>query len=139
MSIRAVRNNNPGNIRVGQNWQGMMGRALMNAEQSAEKDFVVFLTPMWGFRAMAEIFHTYHDHHDVTTLRGAISRWAPPNENNTGAYLNDVCVRCGTGPDAPFDFRGPKMPDLLRAVSTHEVGSWAFQNADLAKGLAAAH
>jgi len=138
--IRAVRNNNPGNIRVGTNWQGLMPRSQMNPDQAAETAFCVFLSPQWGFRAMATIFHTYHNKDGVTTLRGMVSRWAPPNENNTGAYLNDVCNHALWMPDTPFPFHDPDhMAICLKAFSIHEVGSWAFTDADVRAGVATAH
>ena len=104
MSVRAIRNNNPGNIRIGAHWQGLMEPSAMTPEQHAENAFCVFSAPRWGFRAMAVIFHTYHDHDGVKTLRQAISRWAPPNENNTEAYVQAVCASCETHPDVPFVF-----------------------------------
>jgi hypothetical protein len=140
MSIRAVRNNNPGNIRIDSNWQGLMPRAQMNPEQAAETQFCVFLSPQWGFRAMAEIFHTYADKDGITTLRGAVARWAPPNENNTGAYLNDICNRVSWGPDAPYPFHdNAHCAALLKAFSTHEVGFWAFSDDDALDGAETAH
>ena len=89
---------------------------------------------------MATIFHTYHNKDGITTLRGMVSRWAPPNENNTGAYLNDVCNRLQWGPDQPFDFSDAEhMAALLKAFSTHEVGSWAFNDNDCRAGVATSH
>lgn len=138
--IRAVRNNNPGNIRVGAHWQGLMPPAQMNPSQAAEKAFCVFLSAQWGFRAMATIFHTYADKDGVTTLRGAIGRWAPPNENNTGAYLTHVCNLLQFAPDAPFPFHDQThLAALVKAVSIHEVGSWAFSDADALAGAETAH
>ncbi len=139
MTIRAVRNNNPGNIRVGALWQGLMPRSQMNPDQAAEAAFCVFQSPAWGFRAMATIFHTYADKDMVRTLRAAIHRWAPPNENNTDAYVQAVCHDTGHGPDDAFPFHDPgALASLLKAVSVHEVGTWAFQESDLAAGVALA-
>ena len=140
MSIRAVRNNNPGNIRQGIQWQGLMPHAQMTPEQAAEKEFCVFESPVWGFRAMATIFHNYADHDKIATLRAAVGRWAPKNENNTEAYLKDVCGRLGHDPDAPFPFHDPiQLAACIKAFSTHEVGSWAFSDADLHAGVAVSH
>lgn len=139
MSVRAVRNNNPGNIRVGQKWRGLMPDYLMTPEQAAEKSFCVFETPADGFRAMAVILGVYHKKHGVTTLRGVIARWAPPTENNTGAYLNDVCNRLRRMPDAPFEFLVPAaVQELCHAISVHECGGWFFRSADLVAGVNAA-
>lgn len=138
---RAVRNNNPGNIRIGTPWQGLMPREQMTPEQAAETAFCVFLTPVWGFRAMAEIFHTYFDKDDIRTLQEAIHRWAPPDENNTAAYVEAVCDYTGFAATARFPFRGTVATQaaLLKAVSIHEVGTWAFTQADLMAGVQAAH
>jgi len=139
MTVRAVRNNNPGNIRIGQNWQGEMLPANKTPEQAAEKEFEVFATATAGFRAMATIFETYAKKHGVKTIRGAISRWAPPTENNTGAYVNVVCQHLRVGPDDPFPFLAEgAMQELCFAVAKHEAGGWFFKTADLAAGVKAA-
>lgn len=139
-NIRAVRNNNPGNIDRGQPWQGLMPVAQMNAAQAAETRFCVFLSAQWGFRAMATIFHTYADKDGIKTIRAAISRWAPPGENDTDAYVNAVCGSIGWGPDMAFDFHNPQhLAALLKAVSTHEVGLWAFLDIDCLDGIETAH
>lgn len=136
MSIRSVRNNNPGNIRVGMNWQGEMLPANKNPEQAAEKEFEVFATPAAGFRAMATIFETYVKKHGVTTIRGAISRWAPPTENNTGAYVNAVCQECGVMPDDRYPFLAAgAMQHLCHAVTIHEGAGWHFNMSDLVAGV----
>lgn len=138
MTIRAVRNNNPGNIRIGTAWAGLMPRAQMNPDQAAETEFCVFEAPKWGFRAMAEIFHTYFLKDGIKTLRQAITRWAPPSENNTDAYVADVCGGFSppAKPDDPFPFTSDvMMAPLLTRVSIHEVGSWAFQPQDVLDGI----
>lgn len=144
--IRAVRNNNPGNIRQGIQWQGLMPRAQMNPEQAAETQFCVFLSPQWGFRAMATIFHTYADKDvdpqgkKITTLRQAISRWAPRNENNTDAYIADVCNQLAWAADSPYPFHDQAhCAALLKAVSRHEVGAWVFDDQDAIDGAETAH
>ena len=52
MGIRSLRNNNPGNLRVGIAWEGLMPRERMDSEQASETAFCVFITPQWGFRAL---------------------------------------------------------------------------------------
>ena len=137
MSVRAVRNNNPGNIRIGEDWQGLMPPAEMTPEQAAEREFCVFKTPAYGFRAMACIFHAYQKKHGIRTLREAISRWAPPSENNTAAYIRAVCDATRYGPDEDFPFTGrpAQQMALLKAVSIHEAGGWFFSQSDLADGV----
>ena len=47
---RGIRNNNPGNIRHGANWQGLnpKGRDIDSA-------FCVFTAPIYGIRALAKV------------------------------------------------------------------------------------
>lgn len=138
--VRAVRNNNPGNIRVGINWHGLMDHAHMDPPQAAEKEFCVFQTPADGFRAMATIFHTYYKDHAIRTVRAAITRWAPPSENNTAAYVDAVAKYLRCGADDPYPFlANAAMMELCHAVSVHEVGGWFFNGSDLVAGVNAAH
>lgn len=136
--IRAYRNHNPGNIRQGIRWHGLKDPAHMTPEQKAETQFCVFENPAEGFRAMATILRNYKKLHAIHTIRGIISRWAPPTENNTGAYVNSVCNKVGMMPDADFPFDDRAMMILLcKAIAIHECGGWFFSESDLAKGVGA--
>lgn len=136
MSIRALRNNNPGNLNAGEAWQGLMPREKMNADQLAETRFAVFIDAPHGFRAMGIVLLNYERIHGLHTVRQYISRWAPPVENKTDAYVAAVAHDCGTGPDDPFDLKGQaNLERIAKAIATHEVGFWAFQDADLHAGI----
>lgn len=138
-TIRAVRNNNPGNIRIGANWQGLMPRASMTPDQAAETAFCVFSTPAFGFRAMATIFKNYARLDRVSTIRQAINRWAPPSENNTEAYVQSVADYTGCDPDKPFGFQSAaNVSTLCKAVSIHECDGWYFAQSDLTQGVSSA-
>lgn len=136
MIARGVRNNNPGNIRIGAHWLGLMPRDQMTAEQAKEDEFCVFESPKWGFRAMAVIFKNYARLYGVKTIRAVISRWAPPSENNTEAYINAVADFLAVRPDDLFSFSNRQnQTGLIKAVSIHENGGWKFQITDLADGI----
>lgn len=118
-SPRGIRNFNPGNIRhaKGTRWQGM------SANQN-DKDFVQFTGPQWGIRAIARTLITYQDKHGLRTIRLVISRWAPPNENNTEAYIRQVATRVGVSPDGwidIYDYRTMRV--LVEAIIRHENGA----------------
>ncbi|POG06579.1 structural protein [Pseudomonas putida] len=118
-SPRGIRNYNPGNIRhdPGTRWQGMS----VNQNDTA---FVQFTGPQWGIRAIARTLITYQDKHGLRTVRLIISRWAPPNENNTDSYIRQVASRVGVAPDARidvYDYRTMKV--LVEAIIRHENGS----------------
>lgn len=139
MTIRAVRNNNPGNIDKGQPWQGLMAHDKMNPEQAAEPRFCVFETPAWGFRAMFEVLMHYQPallaQGKTYCVQNIIDRWAPPVENATGAYVAHVAGLTGFAPGRVLMPVGVVLKPLVKAISTHEVGSWAFTEADLQKGM----
>lgn len=137
-SIRAVRNRNPLNIRVGLPWKGQLDRADMTPDQAAEKAFVVFAAPKWGFRAAALILIHYH-REGVGNLADCIRHWAPPSENDTFAYLADVSNRTGFPEMNAINLAAPAIQQsLLRSMAIHESGGWYFLDADLADGIALA-
>lgn len=60
----------------------------------------------------------------VSTLSDVISKWAPPNENNTGAYIKDVSTRLGISPNQKVDLTNPAQRlAISSAIMLHENGS----------------
>ena len=59
---RGIRNNNPGNIRHGANWQGLNpnGRNIDSA-------FCVFESPVFGIRALAKVLINYKKIHPTNS------------------------------------------------------------------------
>ena len=114
---RGIRNNNPGNIRKSSTkWQGL-------AAKQTDPAFFVFSAPEYGLRAIGRILQTYQSAHGLRTIRGVITRWAPPSENNTAAYIKDVSDRVGASPDAPLDFRKKSVQvAMMAAITMHEEG-----------------
>ncbi|MBO6059398.1 MAG: hypothetical protein J6P67_04560 [Bacteroidaceae bacterium] len=98
---RGIRNNNPLNIRKsGVKWQGL--KTLQE-----DKEFFQFETIEWGWRAAFVILcRTYYGKYKLRTIRDIVSRWAPPKENNTEAYIRHVSDYTGIGPDR--DLGDPK-------------------------------
>ena len=118
---RGVRNNNPGNLRHGDDWLGL------SAVQT-DKAFCQFDSPLYGLRALMRLLLNYRRKTDpqgrrIVTIRQAISRWAPPSENDTAAYVNTVARRLGVDPDAPLDWGyAETLTGMARAIVTHENG-----------------
>ena len=84
MSDRGLRNFNPGNIRKSNDpWQGL-------AAAQDDPAFFTFKDASWGIRAMAIIIIGYYDRDNINTITGVITKWAPPSENNTAAYIANV-------------------------------------------------
>ena len=98
MIPRGIRNHNPLNIRRSKDqWQGM-------AEAQTDRAFVQFKSLEWGWRAAFYLLtRTYYHKYRLYTIRGIISRWAPPQDNNdTRAYIANVSRLTGIDPDAPI-------------------------------------
>ena len=91
---RGIRNNNPLNIRRSKDkWQGL-------STLQEDKEFFQFETIEWGWRAAFVILcRTYYGKYGLKTIRDIVSRWAPPKENNTEAYIRHVSDYTGIGPD----------------------------------------
>jgi hypothetical protein len=128
---RGIRNRNPGNLdRTKEKWQGM------NADQSSDSRFVVFVAAHWGIRALAKVLLSYQRRHKLKTIRQIIDRWAPPVENNTEAYIAQVAKACGVGPDDAIDI-GDKavLRVLVASIIQHENGQQPYGAAVIELGI----
>ncbi len=119
MTSRGIRNHNPGNIRKGDLWQG-------RAPEQADPDFVQFETMAWGIRALVMLLRKYRIKYGLTTIRGVISRWAPPNENDTDAYVHAVSAGWKE-PDAFLPDDRETYLRLAQGIARHENGKDAEQ------------
>ncbi|EJX2172465.1 structural protein [Salmonella enterica] len=128
---RGIRNNNPGNIRQGDDWQGLVAKS-----QRTDKSFCQFTTPEYGIRAMIIILRNYQHRHGLNTVTGIINRWAPSSENNTQAYINSVAQATGVAPDQRIDTTDSRfMVKLLQAIIQHENGVQPYDFSVFVKAL----
>jgi hypothetical protein len=131
MVTRGTRNNNPGNIDKGQNFQGEV--------QGTDSRFATFSTPVYGIRAIAKILVSYSTTHGINTITGAITRWAPGTENNTAAYIADVVERTGIPGDEVIDFQNEEILDkIVTAIIWHENGECPYTEQQISDGVDAA-
>ena len=128
---RGIRNNNPGNIRHGQNWQGLHPKS-----RELDSAFCVFTTPVAGIRALAKVLINYKKIHGLNTVRQIISRYAPPNENQTIAYIQTVAKQIGVFPDAVIDIeeRGI-LTVFIKAVIRMENGVQPYSDELIQQGI----
>ena len=134
---RGERNRNPGNIdRNTIKWKGM------SPDQSGDERFVVFTDSVWGIRALAKVLLTYSRVYpqdtpqDIDTVREIINRWAPPVENDTGAYVGTVAKALGVTPDEPIDVTDEGlMKRLVTAIIKHENGRVIYDEDVLTDGV----
>lgn len=126
---RGLRNNNPGNIRKGiSQWQGM-------AIIQDDKAFVKFTTMANGIRAIYKTLRTYKARHNLDSVHGIISRWAPKIENDTDSYIRSV-ERGMINPSNVWENQAD-IDALVRGIIRHENGILVLsmvKNSDLALG-----
>lgn len=116
-NVRGIRNNNPGNVRrTADNWQGL-------SPTQTDSAFFQFTEMRYGVRAAARIFRNYQSRNGLRTVAQLISRWAPPVENDTSAYVGAVAKRIGVNIDSAIDLGNEEiLYRFLRAVFRHECG-----------------
>jgi hypothetical protein len=126
---RGIRNNNPGNIRHGDKWQGL-------ADKQTDASFCVFKAPEWGIRALVKILRNYQTKHGLKTVESIINRFAPQIENDTSSYILSVCQVLDVKPRDVIDVFEPGiMINLLKAVIRHENGIQPYSDEILKKSL----
>lgn len=108
-----IRNNNPGNLRYVSSihWKGQVG---------SNKGFAVFDTVENGIRAMAIDLKTKIGK-GLDTLNKYIPVYAPPSENDTVAYINNVSRQTGISPNDKITFNNEAVK-LIRAHINIENG-----------------
>ena len=106
------RNNNPLNIRRGKTpWKG----EILPLKGSA---FCQFTTLEFGLRAAYQILDTYGRKYHALCIEDIISRWAPPSENDTRAYIHSVCTLTGFG--GKERLTPDRWPALVKAMAVVE-------------------
>jgi hypothetical protein len=139
---RGYLNNNPGNLdRGAQPWYGEI-RDLDKCQNDVQRGelthgrFCVFQNAVLGIRAMAKNLLAYHDRLQCETIREYIERWAPPNENNTQAYIANVAGRVGVSSDEPVDIRNPEvMAAIIDGIIRVECGGMPYTGNEIAEGM----
>lgn len=118
---RGIRNNNPLNIVKGNSWKG---------ERANQTDtrFEEFESMAMGLRAGFVLLRNYIEGTKTrptkfNTIRKIIARWAPPSENYTQRYIDNVCKWSGLLPDEVVRFRErKKMVAIVQAMAKMECG-----------------
>lgn len=118
---RGIRNNNPLNIVKGNSWKGE------RAKQSDSR-FEEFESMAMGLRAGFVLLRNYIEGTKArpakfNTVRKIVTRWAPPSENYTQRYIDNVCKWSGLLPDEVVRFRErKKMVAIVQAMVKMECG-----------------
>lgn len=118
-TVRGLRNNNPGNIRIsGNNWRGKVPAA-----DNTDGAFEQFYNAPDGIRALARNLYSYYNR-GLRTIDQIITTWAPTSENNTTAYIAQVVAATGVPADAQFP--PDKVPALVATIIKHENGQQPY-------------
>jgi hypothetical protein len=120
VTSRGIRNNNPGNIEKSSiPWRGKV--------PGTDPRFETFDTPHNGIRALALNLLAKQDKHGKRTVREIISAWAPPNENDTEAYIRQVAFTLGVKDSDQLDLhRASVLGPFVMAVIRHENGTQPY-------------
>jgi len=129
---RGIRNNNPGNIRIGINW---LGRVVPGKDLS----FVEFKTMPLGVRALYIDLINKHKS-GLNTIQKVIYKYAPPSENLTDAYVAAVAQSMGIPATQVFSPTAKNFTTFVKAIVKHENGKDAslVSASDYAAGFALA-
>ncbi|SQD00273.1 putative structural injection transglycosylase [Escherichia coli] len=138
---RNYRNNNLGNLV----FANQEGATLESPNVKGEQRFARFNTPEEGIRALANQVSSYYNgtsaaagYQKLQTVSSIISKWAPPNENNTNQYIDNVSKYLGVSPNEKIDVSKPEvMTQLVRAIATKEGGNPAVNNEFIKNALGA--
>lgn len=112
---RASRNNNPGNIEFGDfaRSQGAVG---------SDGRFAVFPTPNAGYQAMRALLSG--ERYGNLTVAQAITKWAPPSENDTQGYISSI-QSLGIDVNQKFTDLTPQQQDLMMTGMAKKEGYYA--------------
>lgn len=123
---RGLQNCNPGNIRQSK------VRYKGEVRPSRDPAFKQFESLAWGYRAIFVLLDTYRIRYGLDTIRGMISRWAPPSENHTETYIRTVADAVGIPDRQPLDTRDRttmlRMAAAISRVETAPRPIWARWN-----------
>lgn len=126
---RGLRNNNPGNIAMGDSWMGMVGN---------DGTFVIFSDMSWGIRAMYKaIVNMINGGAD--TITKLIGQWSTTDQST---YIASVSSATGLDPNEQLGTDPDTITSLVRAMINVEIGQPSaalVTDADMAAGVALAN
>lgn len=124
---RAERNNNPGNlIYVGQRGA---------SREAGGGRFASFESPEDGVAALVRQLQLYGQR-GTDTLETIMAKYAPPNENDTDAYIDTLAKRLGVSATQKLDLNdAATLTGLVQGISRHEAGRSFLSDEQVMTGL----
>ena len=112
--VRNWRNNNPGNLEM-----GAFARSF--GAVGSDGRFAVFPTLADGTKAKEELLFGSKSKYANLSITDALNRYAPPNENNTAAYIKSVASAVGVDPGTILNkLDSGQRLQMLEAISRVE-------------------
>ena len=125
---RGLRNNNPGNIRLGSfRYKGERAKSI-------DRAFRQFESIEWGYRAMFVLLHTYAVKHGCSTLCEIINRYAPPIENHTENYIRRVAHATHLAPEEEISTTDAAVMTAVAAAMSEVENGVTANMADIWRG-----
>ena len=88
-----------------------------------------------GIRALMKILLTYRFTHKKTDVDSIISRWAPPSENDTNAYIDFVCKEINVNPMDKLDNSIEHYLPLVKSIIRMENAKQPYDEELLVEGM----
>lgn len=120
---RGERNNNPFNLKKTDiKWQGKV-------DSGSDPVFEQFVSPLLGIRAgFKNLLEQGREGNNTVYL--LITKYAPPNENNTNQYMKSVCQHLNVNPDDKIDLDNyDTLYAIGSAIILHENGRIIYNDA----------
>jgi hypothetical protein len=123
----AFQNNNPGNLRSSK------------AQIGTNKGFAVFSDVSVGKAAQSSLLFDPKSAYANLSVKQAITKYAPPTENNTNAYVSAITAAAGVSPDTKLSnmtaAQQKSMLDAMGRIEGYKAGKVTVS--DTPKGAAA--
>ena len=114
---RGIRNNNPLNLGF------VPGQVGLVSDAPSDGRFGRYRTMEEGVAQAERQLQRYQTRDHLDTVRKMISKWAPPNENDTDSYVQAVSRAMGVDPDAPVSLNNQATAAaMISAMARRETG-----------------
>lgn len=129
-AARGIRNNNPLNLGY------VPGQAGLVAGTPSDGRFGRYQTMADGVAAAERQLMRYQVRDHLNTVRQMVSKWAPPGENDTNSYVQQVAKAMGVDADAPVSLNNQATAaSMIGAMAKRETGR-SIDTDTLSRGVA---
>lgn len=106
---------NPGNLKY-------KSRSYLIGCEGQYKGFCIFAAPLWGCRALIKRLRFDIHHEKLRTVTKIITAFAPPADNNTKEYIQQICMMGAFDPDKVYPWTKTYIVGLAKQITAIEHG-----------------